>query len=300
MRVRVPVGISDTANLITTYGRRPQRASAVPAGCVTYIDTDKGVETARAGTYLERVVVRGFWFGSAALVGLLTMLAPASPAWAHVGGRPQPDSAFYRTGLAGVEPQPIGVTVRVDPAGEWIELTNGGPAAVIVLGYTREPYLRVTASTVEENQLSQTTYLNKSLFADSIPTGQDGGGVAPSWRQIGNTGAVRWHDHRIHWMGQNRPPVVSADPRHAHPVGTWTVHATVDGQPFEIHGDLRWIGKPDTANANQPIPIWLLILLESLVLVIGVLVLLLVRLRRELRQPAVQHATHPVDPVPHR
>ncbi len=33
--------------------------------------------------------------------------------------------------------------MRVDPAGEWIELTDTGPDEVIVLGYTREPYLRL-------------------------------------------------------------------------------------------------------------------------------------------------------------
>jgi hypothetical protein len=174
----------------------------------------------------------------------------------------------------------------VDPAGEWIELANAGSAEVIVLGYTREPYLRVSATTVEENQLFQTTYLNQSLFADSLPSGQDAGSVAPAWKQIGGNGVVRWHDHRIHWMGQNRLPVVSADPRHAHSLGTWTVHATVDGQAFEIRGDLRWIGKPDSANATQPIPPWLLMVLEGLVVVIAVLVLLLVQQRRRHRSAA--------------
>ena len=214
--------------------------------------------------------MRRYVLGPAALAALALMIVtPAPAAQAHGGSQPIPDAAFYRTDLTGVAPQPDGVTVRVDPGGEWIELTNAGPAVVIVLGYTREPYLRVSATSVEENELSETTILNQSLFTDSIPTGQDSGGVIPTWRQIAATGTVRWHDHRIHWMGQNRPPAVKADPRHAHPVGTWTVHATIGGQPFEINGDLRWIGKPASAEANKPIPSWLLILLETVGLLVA-------------------------------
>jgi hypothetical protein len=135
----------------------------------------------------------------------------------HGSGQTIPDLAYYRSELSAVVPAPPGATARVDPAGEWLELATTGPAEVVVLGYTREPYLRIKAGVVEENQLSQTTYLNRSLFADSVPTGQDSGGLAPAWKQIGSTGVVRWHDHRIHWMGQERPPAVRADPRHPHP-----------------------------------------------------------------------------------
>jgi hypothetical protein len=206
--------------------------------------------------------------------------APPGAASAHGGGQPQPDAAFYRTSLTGVAPAPKGVGVRVDPAGEWIELTNSGADEVVVLGYTREPYLRVTADRVDENQLSQTTYLNRSLFADSLPTAGESADVAPSWKQIGGTGTVRWHDHRIHWMGGVRPPPVDADPRHRHLVGTWTVHATAGGQPFDITGDVTWIGKPDSAEARQPIPTWLLTVLEGLAVLVCVLVVVLVPVRR--------------------
>jgi hypothetical protein len=101
-----------------------------------------------------------------------------------------------------------------------------GPTTVVVLGYTGEPYLRITSTSVEENQLSPTVYINRSLFADAVPTSQTAGSVAPAWARTANTGTVRWHDHRIHWMGQARPPAVVADPRHAHQIGSWTVHAT--------------------------------------------------------------------------
>ncbi|MFB9236035.1 hypothetical protein ACFFWC_10830 [Plantactinospora siamensis] len=221
---------------------------------------------------------------AAAVAAAATTLAGLpGVAAAHPGSQPIPDAAYYRADLAEVVPAPAGVRVRVDPAGEWIELTDGGPAEVIVFGYAREPYLRITSTTVQENQLSQTTYLNRSLFADSVPTAPASGNLAPVWRTIGSAGSVRWHDHRIHWMGQARPPAVDADPRHPHPVGDWTVHATAAGRPFEIHGSLRWLGKPDAANA-QPVPGWLLWIVESMALVILVLLGLVVRQHRRGRR----------------
>jgi hypothetical protein len=229
-------------------------------------------------------LVRGFpralaRLAAAATVAVCVLVGPlGAAALAHGGGSPIPDAAYYRTGFSDVAPTPPGVAVQVDPAGEWVELTNKGPAVVVILGYTREPYLRVTSSVVEENQLSQSTYLNRSLFADAVPSGQDSGTVAPAWKQIGTNGAVRWHDHRIHWMGQSRPPVVDADPSKPHTVGTWIVHATADDLPFDIRGDVKWTGKP--GGWLEGVPAWVLYLVDSLVLVIAVLGAFLWRQRR--------------------
>jgi hypothetical protein len=240
---------------------------------------------------LVRGLPRALVAAVVAVVGAVwLLLGPlGAAASAHGGGPPIPDAAYYRTGFSAVTPTPPGVTVRVDPAGEWIELTNAGPNEVVVLGYTREPYLRVTSTVVEENQLSQTTYLNRSLFADAVPAGQDSGTLAPAWNQIGTNGAVRWHDHRIHWMGQARPPAVDADPTNPHTIGSWTVHATADGVAFDIHGDVQWIGKP--GGWLQGIPGWMFYLVESLVLIIVVLGVFLWSHRRSARKSTVGATT---------
>jgi hypothetical protein len=230
--------------------------------------------------------------GAVAVVSVWLLLGPlGAAALAHGAGPLIPDAAYYHTGFSEVIPATRGVTVRVDPAGEWIELTNTGPAEIVVLGYIREPYLRVTSTVVEENQLSQSTYINRSLFADSVPTGQDSGTLAPAWKQTGTSGSVRWHDHRIHWMGQSRPPVVDADPRNPHMVGTWTVHATADGVPFDIRGDLQWIGKP---GEGLVIPQWVLWVVDPLVLIIGILGLFLWNRRRQ--RKAASQALLPTQP----
>jgi hypothetical protein len=139
------------------------------------------------------------------LLPLALSVAPV-PASAHPSGS-NPDAAYYQADLAEITPARPDVVVRVDPRGEWIDLTYTGDTEVVVLGYTGEPYLRVTATTTAENLVSQTTYLNKAMFAD-IPTSGRTASAAPTWQPIDGAGTVRWHDHRIHWMGQARPPDV--------------------------------------------------------------------------------------------
>jgi hypothetical protein len=232
------------------------------------------------------------WTSPAVAVFSTVLLTPA-PALAHVPGLQLPDASFYRTEITEVVPSPAGVTVLVDPGGEWLELANAGPAAVVVLGYTGEPYLRINSNSAEENQLSQTTYLNRTLFADSVPTASAAGNVAPSWRPIGATGRARWHDHRIHWMGRARPPMVAADPTHPHLIGTWTVHAVADTTSFDVHGALRWTGRPPGSSAS-PLQAWLLTVLAGMTVVVGMLTIALIRARR---RPAVRFAL-PADPLP--
>src|SRR3954447_10046568 len=87
----------------------------------------------------------------------LAALAVAPPAAAQPA---DPDAGFYRAEIVGVTPAVTGVSARVDPAGEWIEVANTGPDEVIVLGYSREPYLRITASGVQENDRSSSAVLN--------------------------------------------------------------------------------------------------------------------------------------------
>jgi hypothetical protein len=211
------------------------------------------------------------------LLGLLPALAVPGAAAAHgANGQPIPDAAYYRTELTAGQSLPAGVAARVDPAGEWLELVSTSRTDVVILGYTREPYLRLHSGVVEQNQLSPTTYINRSLFADSLPSGEPAK-LAPAWHQIGTDGVARWHDHRIHWMGQSRPPMVQSDPTHPHLVGSWTVHATADGTPFTITGTLTWIGKP---ASGPSLPAWVWGLVGVVSGVAGFLLVSTVRTRR--------------------
>jgi hypothetical protein len=193
--------------------------------------------------------------------------AVAGPALAD-GGAPVPDAAYYRAHLVEITPQLPGITANVDPHAEWIELTYTGPGQVVIYGYTHEPYLRITAAGLAENQLSPATYINRSMFAD-LPTGTATTPAdAPAWHPVAATHTARWHDHRIHWMGQARPPAVAADPSHPHLVGNWVVHAVADRTPFELRGTLNWIGKPGRLTTR----VWLLLAAGNLPLIGGVAV----------------------------
>jgi hypothetical protein len=210
----------------------------------------------------------------------------AAPAAAHGGG---PDATYYVTKLTGITPSLPNVSARVDPAGEWIELTYTGPGEVIMLGYMGEPYLRITVTNVEENELSQTTYLNKAMFAE-IPTGAQPSNVPPSWRPVATTGSARWHDHRIHWMGGPRPPDVAADPRHPHTFASWAIHAINGGTRFQIRGNLGWRGKPPSLSPT----VWLVVILVNVPFLVMVLILKRPHRNQPIKSSVADYAAEPV------
>jgi hypothetical protein len=190
--------------------------------------------------------MRALWI-AALLAAMAGGLGVAQPASAHSAPQPIPDAAYYESTITGAEPPVAGIHARIDPRGEWIEVSSSISATVVVLGYLKEPYLRITPSGTEENQLSQSAMINKSLFGDPPAAGHSS--VAPAWKRISARRAVRWHDHRIHWMGGAQPPAVAADPTHVHTVGAWAVHLVAGSRPVTVHGQLRWIGKPAAAPA---------------------------------------------------
>jgi hypothetical protein len=52
--------------------------------------------------------------------------------------------------------------------GEKIELRNDGRRSVVVVGYEREPYLRITPAGVWENRRSPAVFLNRTLRPDRM------------------------------------------------------------------------------------------------------------------------------------
>jgi hypothetical protein len=174
-----------------------------------------------------------------AVTGLAALVVVAPTAAAHDHGS---DSAPYDSRILSVVPPVAGLSVTTSDAGEYLNLANTGPTTVIVEGYQREPYLKITNGGVWENQRSESTYLNKSLFGDSLTQNKNlGDPNEPDWKQIASTGATKYHDHRIHWMGTDRPPMVQNDPGHDHLIASWRVHLRADDTPVTIHGELRWL-----------------------------------------------------------
>ncbi|MDQ1484618.1 MAG: hypothetical protein QOJ62_311 [Actinomycetota bacterium] len=177
-------------------------------------------------------------------IGALALsLAAATPAAAH-----NTNKAFHTT-LSSVSPSLPGITVIAADDGTYLEITNTTSTPVVVLGYENEPYLRITSSGVEQNTLSPATYLNESLQIGSVPTNVDTK-APPAWHQISTTPTAQWHDHRIHWMDANLPPVVKSAQDKPHLVNTWTVRALHGSQPIVITGTLSWKPVPTSSSTK--------------------------------------------------
>jgi hypothetical protein len=194
------------------------------------------------------------------LTALIWLVALATPASAHsVSGV---GATNWRTTLSGVSPAVPELTLRVVETGSRLELTNRG-AEVVVLGYEGEPYLRVGPQGVFENQLSPATYLNCSRTGCAVSPDADPQ-AAPRWKRISGGQTVRWHDHRIHWMGTQLPPDVRRAPGQVHQRPPWTVSLRQGATNITATGHLTWVPGP------SPVP-WLILafVLLALAVVLG-------------------------------
>jgi len=90
-----------------------------------------------------------------------------------------------------------GIAVEVKDLGTKLQLTNHTGHDLIVLGYDREPYLRVGPRGVFENTRSPATYLNRTLIATAPPPRSADATAPPQWKRIGGGPSVLWHDHRL-------------------------------------------------------------------------------------------------------
>ncbi len=213
------------------------------------------------------------------LVAAVTAIVPAGPSQAHDSGT-LPDVAYYRSSVSSIAPAVSGLTVTVDKAGESMTLVNGTGSVVEVPGYSGEPYLRFTPTGVEENTNSLSAFLNGSLVIEGLPQQLGTPQQPPAWKHVADLPSFSWHDHRIHWMSQQRPPIVAKDPANPHTVFSWTVPLTVGGSPVVVSGVLRWIGEPAFSGLQGS----LYVLGGTLLILIGWIVWL--RVRRGLRAAA--------------
>jgi hypothetical protein len=228
-----------------------------------------------------------------AAVMMLAAVAVAAPASAHTGTLP--DSQYYRSTITSVTPVVSGLDFSLQKTGESITLTNHTGRTVIVLGYTGEDYLRITPTGVDENVNSLSSFLNGSLIISGLPqeNTQASESEPPEWKHVSNTPSYTWHDHRMHWMAQQRPPVVAANPRVPHTVFDWSMDLTVGGDPVVVKGTLRWIGAP----AVTGLMIALIVTIGTVVIAVGGLIALRANMHRRSTQ-APEEADRPDVTVP--
>jgi hypothetical protein len=179
-------------------------------------------------------------------MALLWLVALAAPAHAHSAAGE--DATNFRTRLLSVTPATPGLDVEIIENGNRIQVTNATDQQVVVLGYQGEPYLRIGPDGVAENVRSPATYLNQDRQGTTSVPGEADPDAEPEWSPISDANVARWHDHRIHWMGGEDPPIVREQPGQRHTViPEWSVPLRVGGTAVEVKGDLVWVPGPSVA-----------------------------------------------------
>lgn len=175
----------------------------------------------------------------ASVLALLVALAAPAGASAHSG---QSGGTDYRSAVTSA---PTGVSARIVGGDDRIRITRTRDAAVVILGYGGEPYLRIDARGTWENRASPAVALNDvRRTSEPVPEGADR--RAPEWVRTGGGDSVVFHDHRSHWMGSQPPAVVRADPSRSRTLYEWRIPVAVGGTPGAIEGTLAWVAPPTT------------------------------------------------------
>ena len=168
-------------------------------------------------------------------VAIAVALCATAVALAHEG------NPNYRSQIRAINPQIEGLSIRILDFDDRMQIVNRTGETVTVQGYRGEPYVRVLSDgTVELNRNSPAAFLNEDRFAKvEVPSGATAD-ARPQWQVRDRTGSYEWHDHRIHWMSEGRPPQVT-NPEARTKVFDWEIPLDVGGQTATIRGDLFWV-----------------------------------------------------------
>jgi len=178
---------------------------------------------------------------------LAAAFVTAPPAAAHGGKTFQ--KGFVST-VSAILPNVLGVSANVTGGDARLRVSNYSGKIVVILGYEREPYLRLGKSGIWANTRSPAFYLNRYRRSRGLRTGQADAGAPPRWKQVGEGASYEWFDHRIHWNPTRPPPGVRRRPDRIQRVFTWRVPARVDGRAFAITGLLGYT--PPSSASGRP------------------------------------------------
>jgi hypothetical protein len=166
----------------------------------------------------------------------VAFVALAPPAAADPAG-----PTYDRSAVVSIRPPDPSVRAQVVGGDAFLQLTVARGHEVIVRGYAGEPYLRIGRDgTVAENVRSPATYLDQNRYAEVRLPRQADPGAPPRWRTIGAGGTWAWHDHRTHWMSDQRPLGLGPGDR----VVDATVPLTVDGRTVRVRVISTWMPPP--------------------------------------------------------
>jgi hypothetical protein len=205
----------------------------------------------------------------------------SDPAPAQESGSPIADQGSnfnYRSNITSVDPRVPGLKLEILEFADRLVLSNHTGKTVTVYGYQGEPYARVLADgAVEENTHSPAYYLNQNFYGDVNVPASASPSAAPAWTVVDRTGALEWHDHRIHWMSPVPPPQVK-DRNRRTKIFNWQVPIRVGATAGAVDGQLFWVPEEGTKTPAGAIVALVVIVLAGIGLVLYVR-------RRRARQP---------------
>jgi hypothetical protein len=207
-------------------------------------------------------------------VALLTAVALAPAAAAHP--RAKGYARGFQSKVLTVRPEVAGLAVTVVDGDDRLRIENESGSELVVLGYDREPYLRIGKRGVYRNERSPAAYLNRDRFARvAVPLRADPT-AEPVWRRVSPRPVWQWHDHRIQWMGAGPPAQVRQAPRASHAIFDWRVPARLGARELTVLGRLDYV-PPEKGGTSPAVVALVAITGAAAVLALG---LLLLRLRR--------------------
>jgi hypothetical protein len=198
---------------------------------------------------------------------MLLILLTAPPALGHGG------SADFRSEIDSVRPSVPGVSLEVLDYDADMELVSRDGHEIVIYGYEGEPFARILRDgTVQKNQRSPATYLNTDRYAEApVPESADPE-APPAWKTVDDSGTLRWHDHRMHYMAEGTPPQVEDESERTE-VFDYEIPLRIDGRKGAIEGTLFWVGPADTSKAP-------FLVVAALIALAGAAAVLVARRRR--------------------
>jgi hypothetical protein len=205
----------------------------------------------------------------AVAVALLALTAAAPTAALAHQGNPNMKSV-----VRALEPHVDGISLQVLGGDDRFQLTNRSKETVLVQGYDKEPYVRITPDgTVAINHNSPAYYLNNDRYGAVTVPKTASAQATPDWHVLDKTGVFEWHDHRMHYMSRDVPPIVK-DKTQRTKVFDYAIPIKLGAAQGQILGTLWWAPAKDGGA-----PVGAIVALLVLVLG-GVAAVVLVRRRR--------------------
>lgn len=176
-------------------------------------------------------VLRPLIVASMLMIALLPSVAGADPA----------GPTNFKSTVVSIEPPVQGLKVEILGGDAFVQLTAPPGVDVMVMGYEGEPYLDFTSSgTVRENQLSPAKFLNEDRYGQTVAPPQATADAEPAWRQVSDTNAWAWHDHRTHLMTGAPLGTSPGDT-----VAEGGIPLVVDGQSVLVTVETTWMPAPN-------------------------------------------------------